>query len=234
MNRSGSSEAPGLPSLFYRVRSGELGPLPVLLGLLLIGLVFQTLNSHFLTPRNLSNLILQITVVGTLGAGVVLALLLGEIDLSLGAVAGVAAAILGVLVAQHGWLGLPAIIVALAAGAIMGLLQGTIIVWARVPSFIATLAGLLAWQGVQLILLGSSGELLIRNPLVRSLASGYLTPSQGAAAAMTVLLAVAVVIWRRRASRRRAGLEISPLGVAISHFAIWGLALVVGVGACNA
>ena len=132
-------------------------------------------NSHFLTPRNLSNLILQITVVGTLGAGVVLALLLGEIDLSLGAVAGVAAAILGVLVAQHGWLGLPAIIVALAAGAIMGLLQGTIIVWARVPSFIATLAGLLAWHGVQLILLGSSGELLIRNPLVRSLASGYLT-----------------------------------------------------------
>ena len=85
-------------------------------------------NPHFLTPRNLSNLVLQIAVVGTLGTGVVLALLLGEIDLSLGAVAGVVAAILGVLVAQQGWSGLPAIMVALAAGAVMGLLQGTIVV----------------------------------------------------------------------------------------------------------
>jgi D-xylose transport system permease protein len=233
MNRRGSAEMPGLASLFYRVRTGELGPLPILLGLALICIVFETLNPHFLTPRNLSNLVLQIAVVGTLGAGVVLALLLGEIDLSLGAVAGVAAAILGVLVAEHGWPGLPAIIAALTAGAVMGLLQGTIVVWARVPSFIATLAGLLAWQGVQLILLGSTGELLIRNPLVRSLASGYLTSAQGVAVAMAVLLGVAVVIWRRRTSRRRLGLEIAPVQEAIAQFAIWGAALVVGVAACN-
>jgi D-xylose transport system permease protein len=233
MSQSSSPETPGLASLFYRVRNGELGPLPVLLGLALIGLIFQTLNSHFLTARNLSNLVLQIAVVGTLGVGVVLALLLGEIDLSLGAVAGVAAAILGVLVAEHGWSGLPAIIVALAAGAVMGLLQGAIVVWARVPSFIATLAGLLAWQGVQLILLGSTGELLIRNSLVRSLASGYLTPSQGIALGMAVLLGVAFVIWRRRTSRRRARLEIAPLREAIVQFGIWAAALVAGVAACN-
>jgi D-xylose transport system permease protein len=234
MNGSRSREVSGLASLFYRVRNGELGPLPVLLGLVLIGMVFQTLNPHFLTPRNLSNLVLQIGVVGTLGAGVVLALLLGEMDLSLGAVAGVAAAILGVLVAEHGWSGLPAIIVALTAGAVMGSLQGTIVVWARVPSFIATLAGLLAWQGVQLILLGSTGELLIRNPLVRSLASEYLTPTQGVAVAMAVLLGVAIVIWRRRTSRKRSGLEIAPLQQAIAQFGIWGAALAVGVAACNA
>src|SRR5262249_37574323 len=115
----------------------------------------------------------------------------------------------------------------------MGLLQGTIVVWARVPSFIATLAGLLAWQGVQLILMDSTGELLIRNPLVRSLASGYLTSAQGIAVAMAVLLSVAVVIWRRRTSRRRLGLEIAPVQNAIAQFAIWGAALVVGVAACN-
>jgi D-xylose transport system permease protein len=233
MNGSSSPETPGLVSLLLRLRNAQLGPLPVLLGLLLIGIVFQTLNPHFLTPRNLSNLVLQIAVVGTLGVGVVLALLLGEIDLSLGAVAGVAAAILGVLVAQHAWFGLPAIIVALMAGAVMGLLQGAIVVWARVPSFIATLAGLLAWQGVQLILLGSTGELLIRNPLVRSLASGYLTPTQGVAVAMLVLLAVAIAIWRRRISRKRAGLEIASLHGAIAEFGLWGAALAIGVAACN-
>jgi D-xylose transport system permease protein len=233
MNRSSSTELPGLLSLFDRVRNGELGPLPVLLGLVLIGIVFQTLNPRFVTPRNLSNLVLQIAVVGTLGAGVVLALLLGEIDLSLGAVAGVAAAILGVLVAEQGWSGLPAIIVALIAGAGMGLLQGVIVVWARVPSFIATLAGLLAWQGVQLILLGSKGELLIRNPLVRSLASGYLTPSQGVAVAAVVLLGVATAMWRRRISRRRSGLEIVPLQQPIARFGIWAAALTIGVTACN-
>jgi len=233
MSQSSSLETPGLVPLFYRLRNGELGPLPVLLGLVLIGLIFQTLNSHFLTPRNLSNLVLQIAVVGTLGVGVVLALLLGEIDLSLGAVAGVAAAILGVLVAEHGWSGLPAIIVALVAGAVMGLLQGAIVVWARVPSFIATLAGLLAWQGVQLILLGSTGELLIRNSLVRSLASGYLTASQGIALGMAVLLGVALVIWRGRTSRRRARLENAPLREAIVQFGIWAAALLAGVAACN-
>ena len=151
----------------------------------------------------------------------------------MGAVAGVAAAILGVLVAQRGWSGLPGIIVALTAGAAMGLLQGVIVVWARVPSFVATLAGLLSWQGVQLILPGSTGELLIRKLLVRSLASGYLTPTQGVAVAMAVLLGVAVVIWRRRASRKRTGLEIAPLLEAITQFGIWGAALALGVAACN-
>jgi D-xylose transport system permease protein len=93
---------------------------------------------------------------------------------------------------------------------------------------------LLAWQGVQLILLGSTGELLIRNPLVRSLASGYLTPSQGVLLGVAALLCVAVVILRRRISRRHAGLEIAPLREPIAHFAIWGLALAIGVAACNA
>ena len=220
-------------SLFSRLRHGNAGALSILAALLLIAVMFQALNPNFLTPRNLSNLVLQIGVVGTLGTGVVLALLLGEIDLSLGAVAGVAAAVLGVLVGRCGWLGFPAILVALLAGAAMGCLQGAIIALIGVPSFIATMAGLLAWQGLQLILLGSTGEILIRDPLVRSLASGYLTPLQGVGAALLVFALVSGTTWRRRVLRRRAGLDSSPLQRTLFELAIWAVGLAVAVIACN-
>jgi D-xylose transport system permease protein len=199
----------------------------------MISVVFQTLNRNFLTPRNLSNLVLQIGVVGTLGTGVVLALLLGEIDLSLGAVAGVAAAILGVLVGRCGWVGFPAIFVALLAGAAMGCLQGAIVALIGVPSFIATMAGLLAWQGLQLILLGSTGEILIRDPFIRSLASGYLTRLQGVAAGLVAFALIAAVTWRRRELRRQAGLDSIPLRRTLVELAIWAGGLAVAVLACN-
>jgi D-xylose transport system permease protein len=220
-------------SLFSRLRHGNAGALSILAALLLIAVLFQALNPNFLTPRNLSNLVLQIGVVGTLGTGVVLALLLGEIDLSLGAVAGVAAAVLGVLAGRFGWLGFPAILVALLAGAAMGCLQGAIVALIGVPSFIATMAGLLAWQGLQLILLGSTGEILIRDPLVRSLASGYLTPLQGVGAALLVFALVSGTTWRRQVLRRRAGLDSSPLQRTLFELAIWAVGLAVAVIACN-
>jgi D-xylose transport system permease protein len=213
-----------------RLRHGEFRALPVLVGLVLIGLVFQILNPHFLTPRNLSNLVLQIGVVGTLGTSVVLALLLGEIDLSIGAVAGVAAAVLGVLLSHHGWSGFPAILLALLAGAAMGFIQGAIIIWLRVPSFVATMAGLLAWQGVHLILLGSAGEILIRDPLVRSLASGYLTSLQGITLSLAVFLCVAAATWRRRVSRRLTGLDLLPLRKVIVGLTVWAVGITAALG----
>jgi D-xylose transport system permease protein len=229
-DKEGSSN---VSSLFSRLRHSNAGALSILAALLMIAVVFQTLNSNFLTPRNLSNLVLQIGVVGTLGTGVVLALLLGEIDLSLGAVAGVAAAILGVLVGRCGWVGFPAILIALLAGAAMGCLQGAIVALIGVPSFIATMAGLLAWQGLQLILLGSTGEILIRDPLVRSLASGYLSPLQGVAAGLVAFALITAVTWRRRELRRRAGLDFSPLRRTLVELAIWAGGLAVALTACN-
>lgn len=231
--RPTKEEDSGMGSLFSRLRQGNAGALSIFAALLLIAVLFQALNPNFLTPRNLSNLVLQIGVVGTLGTGVVLALLLGEIDLSLGAVAGVAAAVLGVLAGRCGWLGFPAILVALLAGAAMGCLQGAIVALIGVPSFIATMAGLLAWQGLQLILLGSTGEILIRDPLVRSLASGYLTPLQGVGAALLVFALVSGATWRRRVLRRRAGLDSSPLQRTLVELAIWAVGLAVAVIACN-
>jgi D-xylose transport system permease protein len=210
-----------------RLRFGELGPIPVLIGLVVIAIVFQSLNANFLTPRNLSNLILQIGVVGTVACGVVLALLLGEIDLSIGAVAGVAASVLAVGLTQFGWPGWLGIIAAILTGALLGLIQGLIIVYARVPSFIATLAGLLAWQGVQLIVLGSEGERLISDPLIRGIASAYLSPAAGYAVGGLVVLGAVALTLRRQQQRRRAGLPGQPIRLIALKLA--GLAVALGL-----
>ena len=192
-----------------RLKRRELGSWPVLIGLVFIWLLFQSQDAEFLSARNLSNLILQIGVLGTLAIGVVLVLLLGEIDLSLGAVAGVSAAVLGVLLTNDHWSSGAAIVVTLLVGALIGLLQGGITVLIGVPSFIVTLAGFLAWGGVQIILLGEIGELLIQDTTVRSIASAYLTPVQSWVLVAIFICGYGWVQWRHRMRRRQAGLEVS-------------------------
>ena len=141
-----------------RATQGDFGPLPVVLGLILISVVFQVANPYFLTALNLTNLMVQIAAVGTIAVGVTLILLLGEIDLSVGAVSGLCAGIMAVLATRYGSPALVAIAVGLLAGAAIGLLQGAWTTKLRVPSFIVTLAGLLAWQGVLLRVLGGAAR----------------------------------------------------------------------------
>jgi len=221
-------------TMFRRIRQGDLGPLPVIIGLLIIAVVFQNLNANFLTPRNISNLIVQIGVVGTLGSGVVFVLLLGEIDLSLGAVSGVAASILAIALSSYGLPGWLAIATAILSGLAMGALQGLVVVFLRVPSFIATLAGLLAWQGVQLIILGSQGERLIRDPLVRSIASDYMSPTAGYILAAVVMLAVIAMVWHGHVVRRRAGLPTKSATAAFVKIGVLAIALGAATAALNA
>jgi D-xylose transport system permease protein len=206
-----------------RLGRGELGPWPVLVGLAIIWLLFQSQDDRFLTARNLSNLILQIGVLGTLAIGVVLVLVVGEIDLSLGAVTGVSAAVLGILLADEHWSAVAAILATLALGAAIGLLQGGITVLIGVPSFIVTLAGFLAWGGVQIILLGTVGELLIQDTTVRSIASAYLTPAQSWAIAALFVAGFGWVGWRRRIRRRRAELDVPSLALFGAQLALVAL-----------
>lgn len=142
-----------------RVRSGDLGSLPVVVGLAIIWTVFAGLNPVFLSSANLVNLLFDSATVGIIALGVVCMLMVGEIDLSVGSVSGFASALLGVLWVNMGWPVALAIIAAVGAGALIGLLYALLYNRFGMPSFVATLAGLLAVLGMQLYILGGTGSI---------------------------------------------------------------------------
>lgn len=142
-----------------RVRGGELGPLPVIVGILVIWTVFYLQEPRFLSAQNLTNLVVQGSAVGTISVGIVLVLLLSEIDLSIGSVSGLSGAVLAVLNIQHGWSVPLSIAAAVLVGTAIGLLQGSLFTVFRIPSFVVGLAGLIGWQGLQLYVLGEEGTI---------------------------------------------------------------------------
>ncbi|WP_054308348.1 ABC transporter permease [Mesorhizobium sp. 1M-11] len=146
-------------AFFDRVRSGDLGSLPVIVGLAIIWTVFQSLNPVFLSANNLVNLLFDCSTVGVIALGIVCILMLGEIDLSVGSVSGFASALVGVLWVNQGWPVGFAIVTAMAAGAVIGLIYALLLNRFGMPSFVSTLAGLLAVLGLQLYLLGSTGSI---------------------------------------------------------------------------
>ncbi len=151
--------AGALRALIDRVRSGDLGMLPVIVGLIVISVVFSTLNPVFLAPNNLVNLLFDAAAIGLISLGVVCVLLLGEIDLSIGSMSGLSSALVGVLWVNSGVPMIVAVFGAVLAGALVGLLYGFLRNKFEMPSFVATLAGLLALLGMQLYLLGSTGSI---------------------------------------------------------------------------
>lgn len=192
-----------------RVRTGDLGSLPVVIGLVVIWVVFQSLNGNFLSSRNLVNLTLQSAAVGTIAIGVVLVLLLGQIDLSVGSISGLSSAVLVVGFVNHGWLAPVAIVAALATGLVIGLLYGAIFSAFGVPSFVITLAGLLGFLGLQLLVLGDEGtvNLPFDSSLVQFAQKTFLLPTMS-----YVLVAVVVALYlasrlRTAALRRAADLS---------------------------
>ena len=152
-----------------RVKSGDLGMLPVAVGLIVISTVFSLLNPVFLAPNNLVNLLFDCATVGIISLGIVCVLMLGEIDLSVGSMSGLSSAILGVLWVNNGVPFAVAIIAAIAAGAVIGTVYAVLYNRLGMPSFVATLAGLLALLGMQLYILGPSGSINLpyASPLVR-------------------------------------------------------------------
>jgi D-xylose transport system permease protein len=198
----------GLRERVRTLAAGDLGPLPVIVGVAAVWIFFQTQNSNFLTSRNLSNLTLQMAVTAILSMAVVLVMVTGEIDLSLGSVTGVTSALLGVLLTNHHWSTATALAATFALGLGIGLLQGAITVFVGVPSFIVTLGGFLAWAGVQLALIGPAGNLPVNNDTIAAIGNSYLGHTRAwllAAAAIIVLAGVEVLRlreWRRAGSRR--------------------------------
>src|SRR5437763_3728577 len=185
----------------------RLGSLRVFLVLALIWIIFQTQNANFLHAFNLTNLVLQIAGVGTISIGVTLILLLGEIDRSVGAVSGLAAAVLSVLNVKHGWAPIPAILAALVVGGAIGALNGFFVTRFNIPSFVVTLAGLLAWQGALLKVLGNTGTVSLSDPTITGLAGTFYSETVGWIMAVVVIGAYGLTGFLERARRTRAGLE---------------------------
>ncbi|MDA3920004.1 MAG: sugar ABC transporter permease [Salinisphaera sp.] len=221
-------------SFLSRVRSGDLGSLPVVVGVIVIWTVFQTLNPIFLSSNNLVNLLFDMSTVGVIALGVVCVLMLGQIDLSVGSVSGLASAIVGVLWVNQGWPVALAIIVAVGAGALIGCVYSLLYNRFGMPSFVSTLAGLLAFLGMQLYILGNAGS--INLPYGSGLVSFGQTLTMPAwfSYSVAVLAGIAMLLSRYRTAARRkeAGLSsqslistvlVAAVLTAILLFAAWYL-----------
>jgi D-xylose transport system permease protein len=195
-----------LGRLRRRLGRTDLGFLPVLLGLGVIWIVFQIANEHFLSPLNLTNLMLQIAAEGLISIGIVLILLLGEIDLSVGAVSGLCGGIMAVLNVKAGLPGPLAVLICLLAGFAIGLFQGFWFTRMRIPSFVVTLAGLLGWQGVQLLVLGNTGTINLRNAFIVGIANTFFPAVVGWIVGLVFVLVFILQSIAGRASRKKAGL----------------------------
>lgn len=196
-----------------RLRAGDLGMLPVIVGLVLISAAFSALNPVFLAPNNLVNLLFDCATVGVISLGIVCVLMLGEIDLSVGSMSGLASAMIGVLWVNAG-LSLPlAVMAALATGAMMGAVYATLYNRLGMPSFVSTLSGLLAILGLQLYILGPTGS--INLPFASALVGfGQLWILPAWLSFLLGLLPGVVMVWVGLSVMRQrcaAGLSAQPL-----------------------
>ena len=198
------------------VRSGDLGSLPIVFGLIIIAIVFQSQNSNFLTAGNFLNLLVQAAGIMTIAMGIVFVLLLGEIDLSVGYVSGVGGAIVALLTLPGGhfeFAGFPAIVVVLLVGLAIGTLHGLLFTKVGIPSFVVTLAGLLAWNGAVLLLIGDKGTIVIQSTLIVNLANGFISTAASVALVVVAVGGYAGMQLVHRRERRRADLPVVPLSL---------------------
>jgi D-xylose transport system permease protein len=210
-----------------RIRNGDSGVLPVLGGLIAIVIIFQVQNSLFLSAGNLVNLLVQGAVFVLLGMAEVFVLLLGEIDLSVGYVAGVGAAITAILASPFGgsWPWWIAIAAGLASTVFIGTLQGVLITRLHLPSFVVTLAGLLGWEGVMLFLIdhaspSSGGLISISNNIIYDLVNGNLNQVAGWVVMVLVVALFAVSTVLRDHHRRSNGLAAPPPSLTAMKIAV--------------
>lgn len=229
---SQESQSPGeyLRGALLRIRRGEIGVLPIILGLVVIAIIFQYQNQNFLTPRNVVNIVIQMAGYAVIAYGMVFILLLGEIDLSAGyvsAVGGVTTAILlrdsltnPALSWMDWWNVIP---IALAVTTAIGFLHGFLITTFQLPSFIVTLAGLLAWNGVVLMIVGDGGTVNIQNPVVRNLASEVLPPLWGWIIIGAFIALLTLMEFATARTRRKAGLRAKPATIIIAQTVVMGI-----------
>ena len=208
------------------IRGGELGSIPIVFGLVVIAIVFGLLDDTFFTERNFTNLLLQMAAVATIAIGVVFVLLIGEIDLSVAFVSAVGGVMMTLLMRPEAsnWPAWAAIGIAILITTTIGFLHAFVITRAGVPSFVVTLAGLLIWSGVVLILTtqySTSGTIRIQNDTVIGIANAFLTPFWGWVTGGLVVAGFAFSQLYTARSRIAGGLYAKPMVViAVQTLAI--------------
>ena len=209
--------AGAVSSFFRRVRGGDLGSMPVIIGLIVISLVFYSQDKAFLSSRTLVNITLFAAPIGIIAIGVVLVLLLGEIDLSVGSISGLSASVMAVLIVYHGQSLLVGLLAGAGTGLAIGILYAVLYTRVGVPSFVMTLAGLLGFLGLQLYVLGKNGtvNLPAESGLLDFARYSFVTgnASYGLVVAVCLLFGAAQGWGIRR--RRRAGLSAQSVVVAV-------------------
>ena len=200
---------------FARVKGGEMGSLPAVLGIITLTLAFESLSPFFITKLNFANLFVQAAELTMLSSALVFVILIAEIDLAAGVTAGVAMAAFIDLVKTQGWPWIPALIVAFLVGIAIGTVIGFLVAKIGVPSFVVSLAFFLGFQGMQLVLLGEGGVYRVEVPAILAIMNKNL-PAAGGWILLLVSAAASVIlsIWDRR-RRANTGLVNKPFSIII-------------------
>ncbi|MCD4535746.1 ABC transporter permease [Nocardioides sp. cx-169] len=228
--RQAATVADSARDYLNRLRGGDMGSLPAVLGLLVLFVVFSSLHDRFLTMYNLANLAIQAASIIVLAMGLVFVLLLGEIDLSAGVAGGAAATVTALVLIDHDWTWWLATLAGIAVGAVIGVAIGSLVALLGIPSFVVTLAFFLALQAVPLKLIGSGGSLRFNDEVLRGLSIKNVPVTAGwIAAALIVLGFAALALWRYY-SRSARGLVHQPLPLVILQIVVLAV-IVLGVTA---
>lgn len=206
-----------------RVRGGDMGPLPAVIGLVVLVVLFSVLRPVFFTPLNFANFFTQAAVVAVLAMGLVFVLLLGEIDLSAGVTSGVAGSLLAVAMAKYGMPWYFAFAIAIVAGILIGLFIGVLVARVGIPSFVVTLALFLAFQGLVLIIIGEGGNVRITDPVILAIENSNLPPWGGWV--FYVVLVAGYLLLALSGRQRRIARGFSATSMAL----IWIRAAIIAV-----
>jgi D-xylose transport system permease protein len=217
-----------------RVRGGDLGSLPAVLGLIVLALIFSVARDTFVSPLNFANLFTQSAQVIFIAMGLVFVLLLGEIDLSAGFASGVCGAVMAILLTNHGWDWYTAIPVALITGLVIGFALGFLVAKVGIPSFVVTLAAFLAFQGILLVLLSGGKNISIRETFVLSLANRNMSVVVSWAIAIAAVAGYAALQFARVRGRAVRGLVTDPMGIVIGRIAALAVILLAAVAVLTA
>ncbi|MBO3748110.1 ABC transporter permease [Streptosporangiaceae bacterium NEAU-GS5] len=212
---------------FDRVRGGDLGALPAVLGLIVLCAVFAVLRPVFLSSGNFANLFTQGAGVAIIAMGLIFVLLLGEIDLSAGYASGVCAAVLAVLLTNRGWPWYAAVLAAMLTGVIIGLVLGWLVAKAGIPSFVVTLAAFLGFQGLLLLLVKGGTNISIQDPTILAISNNNVTPILGWTFVAVCVLGYAGVQFFQMTRRRARGITTAAPAVIVLR--VVALAVVLGV-----